>query len=275
MNGDGVLREAVADQGFLLLGMVHLGPLPGSPRWDGSLLGVVEAARRDARTLREAGFGGVLVENFGDLPFHPGPLPPETVAALAVCAAEVARELEGSGCLLGINALRNDAAAALGVAVAVGAGFVRVNVHTGAAWTDQGLIQGRAHETLRLRAALDARVDILADVLVKHASPAAPADPADAAREAVARGLADGLVVTGRATGSPVDPARLEAVASAVEVPVLAGSGVEPRSLAALRPLCSGAIVGTWIKENGHTSAPVDAVRARTLVAAASGGNGD
>ncbi len=268
MSPGTVLREHVRDRGFLLLGMVHLGPLPGSPRWSGSLAGVVEAARRDARILREAGFGGVIVENYGDVPFLPEGLPPETVAALTVCAAGVARELAGSGCLLGINALRNDAAAALGIAVAVGADLIRVNVHTGAMWTDQGLIRGRAHETLRRRAALGAGVAILADVLVKHGAPVSPMTAPAAAREAVDRGLADGLVVTGPSTGAPVDPEELGSVGDAVPVPVLAGSGVDPESLPRLRPLCSGAIVGTWVKENGDTEAPVDPERARALVAA-------
>ncbi len=269
MAADRGLAQRVSAGSFPLLGMVHLLPLPGSPRWGGSMREVVTAALRDARTLREAGFDGIVVENFGDVPFEPGALPPETVAALAVCADAVAGELAGAGMLLGVNALRNDAAAALGVAAAVGADLIRVNVHAGAMWTDQGLITGRAHETLRRRRLLGAEVAILADVLVKHAEPPAPVDAAAAARELVGRALADGLVVTGRATGSAVDPARLEAVVAAVPgTPVLAGSGVTPESLPTLVRCAGGAIVGTWLKVDGDVAAPVDPGRARTLVAA-------
>ena len=253
---------------FLLLGMVHLAPLPGSPRWNGSMAAVVEAARRDAGTLVGAGFDGVIVENFGDAPFLPGAVPPVTVAAIAVAAEAVRREI-GSGRLLGVNVLRCDALAAVGVAVAAGADLVRVNVHTGSMWTDQGLIEGRAWETVRERARLGAeRVAILADVLVKHAEPPVPVPAGRAAAEAVDRGLADAVVVTGPATGEPADGAVLAAVRAAVRAPVLVGSGVGADTLPALGAVADGAIVGTAVKEDGRVTAPVDAARARELVAA-------
>jgi hypothetical protein len=261
-----------AAEPFLLLGMVHLRPLPGSPRWGGSMDEVVEAAARDARALAGAGFDGVIVENYGDIPFEPGAVAPATVAALAACAREVRREI-GPDTLLGVNALRSDASAALAAAVAANADLIRVNVHTGAAWTDQGLIQGQAHRTLRERRQLGSDVAILADVLVKHAQPVAPADPAVVARETVERGSADGLVVTGPATGAAVDLERLRAVVEAVPgTPVLAGSGVTPESLPAILDVAAGAIVGTWLKDGGRTDAPVDADRAALLVASARDG---
>ena len=259
---------AMEDGRFLLLGMVHLQPLPGSPRWRGSMAEVVGAARRDAGALREAGFDGVIVENFGDLPFEPDHLPPATVAALAVCAHEVRQEL-GEDRLMGVNALRNDASAALAVAIAVGADLLRVNVHAGSMWTDQGLIQGRAHRTLRERRMLGAGVAVLADVLVKHAVSPTLVDLGVMARETVHRSLADGLVVTGPATGARVDPEELAQVAAAVpKHPVLAGSGVTPESVRYVAPLASGVIVGTWLKVDGKIDAPVDLERARRMVAA-------
>jgi len=252
---------------FLLLGMVHLPPLPGSPRWGGSMAAVVEAARRDAGRLVEAGFDGVIVENFGDAPFLPGSVPPWTVAAMSV-ATEAVRRVVGAEPLLGVNVLRNDARAALAVAVAAGADLVRVNVHTGAMWTDQGLIEGRAWETLRDRARLGATgVAILADVLVKHAEPPVPTPAGRAALETVERGLADAVVVTGPATGEPVEAGILTEVRAAVAVPVLVGSGVTPESLARFAGLADGAIVGTAVKEGGRVTAPVDPERARALVA--------
>jgi membrane complex biogenesis BtpA family protein len=260
---------AAVEQGqFLLIGMVHLRPLPGSPAWGGSMAEVVERARADARALNDAGFDGVMVENLGDLPFEPDHLPPAAVAAMAVCAHEVRQEL-GEAPLMGVNALRNDASAALAVAVATGADFIRVNVHTGSMWTDQGLVQGRACRTLRERRLLAADVAVLADVLVKHAAPTVFVDLGEVARDTVHRGLADGLVVTGSATGARVDPEELAQVSAAVpRHPVLAGSGVAPDSVRYLAPLASGAIVGTFIKVDGKVDAPVDLERARQIVAA-------
>jgi membrane complex biogenesis BtpA family protein len=132
-----------------LVGVVHLPPLPGSPRARAGLDGVLEFARRQAKGLLEAGFDGLVVENYGDAPFFAGSVPPETVAALAVIAREIVA-LAGKA-PVGVNVLRNDARAALGIAAVSGASFIRVNVHSGVAATDQGIVEGKAAETLRAR----------------------------------------------------------------------------------------------------------------------------
>src|SRR5262245_9694584 len=137
-----------------LIGVIHLPPLPGSPRWGGDIAAVVDSAARDARTLAEAGFDGILVENFGDAPLVPDCTGPVTVAVMTACA--LAARGAAPGASLGINVLRNDAEAAIAVALAAGAQFVRINVHIGARVTDQGVIQGMAHRTLRLQRAIGA-----------------------------------------------------------------------------------------------------------------------
>src|SRR5439155_4646724 len=129
-----------------IIGMVHLPPLPGSPRWDGSMARVVAAALADAGALVEGGVDAVLVENFNDMPFTPGRVEPATVAAMSVVAAEVRRALPRTP--LGVNVLKNDARAALAVAAAVGAEFIRVNVHPGAVLAPQGNVQSDAYGTL-------------------------------------------------------------------------------------------------------------------------------
>src|SRR5580693_9193026 len=137
-----------------LFGVIHLRPLPESPRYAGDLAAIVASAERDARALAAAGFDGIVVENFGDVPFVPGSVAPVTVAAMTACALAV--RAAAPGLPLCVNVLRNDAEAALAVAVAASADMIRVNVHTGARVTDQGLVEGRAHLTLRLRRALGA-----------------------------------------------------------------------------------------------------------------------
>ena len=245
--------------------MVHLLPLPGAPRWAGSMKAVLERATTDAGRLAEAGFDGLLVENFGDAPFHPGPVPPETTAALAVAVAEVGRAV---GLPVGVNALRNDARAALAIAAATGAAFLRVNVHTGAMLTDQGWIEGKAHETLRDRARLGLECAILADVLVKHATALAGVDIAAAARDTWGRGLADGLVVSGPETGSATPLERVRAVRDAVPAaPIWIGSGLDPANATALLAIADGAIVGSAVQFEGRAGAGVDPDRARRLVA--------
>jgi uncharacterized protein len=247
-----------------VVGMVHLLPLPGAPGWGGRLGEVVARAVTEARILSEEGMDGVMVENYGDIPFHPGAVPPETVAAMAVVVRAV---LEAVEVPVGVNVLRNDAHAALAVAAATGARFIRVNVHTGAMWSDQGLIQGRAHETLRLRRTLAPEVAILADVLVKHAVPPAGVEAGEAARDQWHRGLADGLVVTGPATGTPVGGSRLEAVREAApEAPLWIGSGVTPGTVGELLPRADGAIVGSVLHREGIAGAGIQRERVAALM---------
>ena len=230
---------------------------------------VIDAAVTDARALVEHGMDTVLVENYGDAPFTPGRVEPATVAALTVVAQEIRRALPAA--TLGINVLKNDARAALAVACAVGARFIRVNVHAGVVLADQGLVHSDAHGTLRDRRLLGAEVAVFADVGGKHAVPLAPIDLEQHARDLTRRGLADGLVVSGQATGAATPIDDVKRVRSAVpDVPLLVGSGVTPETASELLSIADGLIVGTSLKRDGDVRAPVDPDRVRRLVAAVS-----
>lgn len=252
----------------LLIGMVHLPPLPGSAAWTaGNLEPVIAHALADARMLVDAGFAALMVENFGDAPFAAEQVGPETVAAMAVVVREVRRT---TGAAVGVNCLRNDARSALGIAAATGAEFIRVNVHTGLAATDQGMITGRANETLRVRAGLCPQVRILADVHVKHAVPVNQPDIALAAEETAYRGRADGLIVSGATTGRAVDRDALARVKKAVpDKPLLVGSGATADSIRELLSVADGAIVGSSLKPGGDISAAIDAKLVKAFIHAA------
>jgi hypothetical protein len=253
-----------------LIGMVHLPPLPGSPRWSGAMATATATALADARALLDGGMDALLIENHGDAPFTPGRVAAATVAAMAIAVAEIRRAAPAVP--LGVNVLKNDARAALAIAAAAGAQFIRVNVHAGAVVADQGIVQTDAYRTLRDRRLLDADVRIFADVQGKHAVPVAPVELELEARDLVHRGLADALVVSGRATGEATAIADIKRVRSAVpEVPVLVGSGVTADTVAELLSLADGVIVGTSLKRDGDVRQPVDAARVRRLVAAARG----
>lgn len=252
-----------------LIGMIHLGPLPGAPAYTGDLAAVTAAAATDARVLEEAGFDAVMVENFGDRPFFADDVPKVTVAAMAVVAAAVG---DAVAIPVGINVLRNDALAAVAIAAAAGAALIRVNVLAGTMTTDQGVITGKAAEVARLRAALGWQGEVLADVFVKHASPPSGTSLADAARDTWERAGADALIVTGAATGWGASLQAVREVKAAVpEAPVLVGSGIDPGSIAGFLELADGVIVGTALKAGGITTNPVDPDRARALVTAARG----
>lgn len=257
-----------------VIGMVHLLPLPGSPRGSLPLRRVQAAAVRDAETLAAAGVDGLMIENFGDAPFTAGRVEAETVAAVAVIAAAVR---ERTRLPLGINVLRNDARSALGVAVAVGARWIRVNVLTGARVTDQGIIEGDAAGLLRARAALGpaaAGVRILADTAVKHSAPLGNRPLEDEVADTIHRAHADGVIVSGSGTGKPVDQDHLRRVrAAAGRTPVWIGSGATAANIASLLRWADGVIVGTSLKRRGRPQAPVNARLAREFVQAASRGD--
>lgn len=265
---DGILRPLTAPA---VVGMVHLPALPGSPGHRRPMARLIDHALTDARRLEEAGCDAVLMENFGDAPFRATKVDPHTVAAMTMVGLAIRREV---GLPLGVNVLRNDPRAALAVATAVGASFVRINVHCGVYATDQGVIEGRADDTLRYRRRLSPVADgagngvaLLADVMVKHARPMSTGNIAEAAEETAYRGRADGLIVSGTATGRPTRLEDLRAVRQAVpDRFLLAGSGVTADSVRGLLDVADGVIVGTSIKEGGVTTAPVSLDRARTLV---------
>jgi hypothetical protein len=259
--------DAPFDTDRALVGMVHLPPLPGAPRYGGDREAIRRRAVEDARALESGGIDAVLVENFGDAPFYPGRVPRNVVASMTRLAGEVARAVDLP---VGVNLLRNDGESAVAVAAATGASFVRVNVHAGARVTDQGVVEGRAHETLRLRDRLDADVGILADHAVKHSAPLGAGETAPA--DLLERGLADGVVVSGPATGEAVDRDSLRAVAETCagdDTPVVVGSGVAEDTVGEILDVADAAIVGTALKEGGETTNPVDSDRVRRLVDAA------
>ncbi len=247
------------------IGVIHLLPLPGAPAWKGGT-SIVEAALRDARAFVEGGIDTLIVENFGDTPFFADSVPAETVAAMSLAIDAVQREPGVAS--VGVNVLRNDARSALGIAAATGADFVRINVHTGSMFTDQGWIQGQAASSLRLRASLCPAVRLLCDVHVKHAVPVPGEGLEDAARDAHLRGRADALIVSGAATGSAPDVARVERVRGAVgpSATILIGSGVDASNARELLEHADGAIVGTAVKRGGDVAAPVDADRVGALL---------
>jgi len=248
-----------------VIGMVHLLPLPGSPRWSGAMEQVLERAIADALALESGRVDGVMVENFGDVPFCRGRVEARTVAAMTMAVGAVR---EAVGLPVGINVLRNDARSALAIASVTGASFIRVNVHTGAMVTDQGLIEGDAYETIRYRSELGVDVKVLADVLVKHAVPLSCPTIEQAARDTAYRGLADGLIVTGSGTGEPTEMEDVRRTREAVpEFPVLVGSGVSQESVGKLLSVADGVIVGTGLKEDGIVTNPVDQVRVAALMA--------
>jgi hypothetical protein len=208
----------------------------------------------------------VFVENFGDVPFTKTNVGPETVAAMSAAGRAVRAAIKLP---VGFNVLRNDARAALALCAACDGTFIRVNVHTGAMLTNQGLIEGNAHDTLRYRQQLCPQAQIFADVHVKHAVPLGDCTIEVSARDTLERGLADALIISGVGTGMAADLADVERVRRACpSAKIFLGSGVTLANVRDFQPLVDGFIVGTSPKRGGKVSNPVDPKRVRALASA-------
>jgi membrane complex biogenesis BtpA family protein len=249
-----------------VIGVVHLLPLPTSPRWGGSLKAVIDRAEQEATALASGGVDGIIVENFFDAPFAKDCVDPAVVSAMSLV---VQRLMHMVTLPIGINVLRNDARSALAIATCVNAQFIRVNVLTGVMATDQGLIEGQAHQLLRYRRELGSEVKILADVLVKHARPLGSPNLTTAVQETIERGLADGVILSGWATGSPPSLEDLElASAAANGTPVFIGSGATWENIPRLIQASNGVIVSSSLKRRGKIEQPIDPIRVSQFVEA-------
>ncbi len=250
-----------------IIGVVHLLPLPTSARWGGSLNAVIDRAEQEAVALVSGGVDGIIVENFFDAPFPKSQVDPAVVSAMT---AVVLRLKELVSMPIGINVLRNDSLSGMAIASCTGAAFIRVNVLSGVMATDQGVIEGCAHELLRYRRELGSDVKIMADVLVKHAQPLGTTDLATAVRETIDRGLADAVIISGTATGTPPTLLDLQlARAAAGRIPVLIGSGADCDNIASLLQSSDGAIVSSSLKRHGKIENSIDPIRVSQFVESA------
>lgn len=245
-----------------LIACIHLLPLPGSPLYDGNMINVYDKALEEVEIFKQYRIDGLIIENFRDKPFYPHKLPPETIAALAGIGREIVKNVSMP---VGINALRNDAGAALAIATAIEAQFIRVNVHMNAIVSEQGIIEGNSHETLRLRANLRSNVLIFADVGVKHAAPLASRGLVIETKDLSDRGLADGLIVSGELTGAETNPENLKIVKQNTSLPVFIGSGITPENIEKVYQTADGFIVGSYFKTNGLGNNFIDPKRVELL----------
>jgi membrane complex biogenesis BtpA family protein len=254
-----------------LIGMVHLLPLPGSPGYSRGgvpeVRRMVDAAARDAEALLAGGCDAILVENMHDLPYLRGAVYAETVAAMTLGVAAVAR----FGVPFGVQVLAAANREALGVAIATGASFIRAEAFAYAHVADEGWLDASAAEVLRARSnllAVPSDIRVFADIKKKHAAHAVTADLSllDVAKGSAFAG-ADAVIVTGSATGAPADLDDVRAARGA-GLPVLVGSGLDEHNIRAFADAAEGLIVGSSLKVDGDWRKPVDAARVERLARA-------
>ena len=255
------------------IAVIHLDALPGAPKasgfppWD-RLRQVGNRAVDEARRLEKLGFDGLILENFGDVPFFKERVGPETIAAMSVLATAVR---ESTKVKVGINILRNDAFSALAVASVTGCDFIRANVLSGLAAGDQGLLEGKAAELMREKERLGSDVLVLADAHVKHAQTLSQPSLEMAVEELIQRAGCDGVVISGEGSGRPplLESLRLaQSRAKTLNVPVYVGSGADSNNLPELKQVTPYFIVSSALRKGGQAGAPLDIRRATQWISA-------
>ena len=246
-----------------LIGCIHLLPLPGSPGYSGKMKNVLNQALIEAEIFKAHKVDGLIIENFRDMPFYPDHVPAETIASMTIVTHEIKKVFKGP---IGLNVLRNDAKAALAIAAACEVQFIRVNVHIGAAVTDQGILEGKAYDTIRLRKSLNSDILIFADVAVKHASSLGNRSIEDETKDLTERGLADALIVSGSHTGGEANMKEINKIKQNTDLPVIIGSGITADNLSHYFPLVDGFIVGSYFKTDEKANNQVEESRVRTFM---------
>ena len=261
--------EAIFGRRRVVIGVIHLRALPGAPDYDGeSMDSLTQHALSEADRYRAGGLDGLIVENHGDIPFaKPDDLGPETAACMAVITQAVRA---ATGLPTGVNVLANGAVAALAVAKAAGAAFIRVNQWANAYVANEGFVEGRAGAAARYRAWLHARaVKVFADVHVKHGAHAITADrPIGELARDVEFFDADVAIATGQRTGDSATLDELRAIAAGTSLPVAVGSGVNPDNVGDILSVADAVIVASYLKRDGVWWNEVDPERVAAFMQA-------
>ncbi|MBK8267167.1 MAG: BtpA/SgcQ family protein [Planctomycetes bacterium] len=249
-----------------LIAMIHVGALPGTPRSQLTITQLIKSAVAEAALLAKHGADAIILENMHDLPYLNRNVGPEITAAMTAIASAVR---SATIMPLGLQILAGANREALAVAHAASLQFIRCEGFVFAHVADEGLMpMADAGPLLRYRRMIGAEnIAILADIKKKHAAHAITADIdlAETAQAAIFSG-ADGVIVTGTATGHPANPADVEAVAQAIDHPVLVGSGCTPENAKLFAPHADALIVGSYLKKDGAWENPPDPKRIKAMV---------
>lgn len=249
-----------------VVGVIHVGALPGTPANAASVSEIVEQAVREARVYNSGRVDGLIIENMHDVPYMRGRVGAEIVAAMAVIGRAVKEE-----CALpvGVQILAGANIEAMAVAHAAGLDFIRAEAYAFAHIADEGWLEASAAELLRYRKSIGAdSVEVWADIKKKHSSHAVTTDISlGATAEAVEFMRASAVVVTGNVTGEPPRLADVEEAKAHSHLPVILGSGVDDRNIADFYEAADGFIIGSYFKREGHWANTVDAERVERLMA--------
>lgn len=235
-----------------VIGMLHLKPLPGSPRYQGENLNdIYDFTMKDLEALERGGVDGVIIENAWDIPFSkPENIGYETVSSMTAIAEKINNE---TNLPIGINVLANGAIQALAICKAVDLPFMRVNQWVNAYIANEGFVEGASAEAKRYQSKIKGEnIKIFTDVHVKHGSHSIVSDRSleDQTHDNIFFD-SDGLITTGTRTGNAIDLQELKSIKESSDLPVIVGSGMNIGNAKDVLSIADGCIIGSSIKVDG------------------------
>jgi len=244
-----------------IIGMVHIGALPGTPLFDPSL-DLVAAASADLVALQNAGFDAVMFGNENDRPYEFN----VDTASTATMAAIIGQLKKDITVPFGVNVLW-DPMSSVALAAATGASFVR-EIFTGSYASDMGTWNPDAAKAMRYRNKLG-RTDMamLYNISAEFAHSLDQRSLPDRARSAVFSSIPDAVLVSGQITGEAAALSDLQAVKAVLpDTPVMANTGVKHNTVAEVLSVADGCIVGSSLKVDGDTWNAIDPERANEFI---------
>ncbi len=247
----------------ILVGMVHVQSLPGTPGSRLSSQEIIDRAAEEAMIFKKLGFNTVMIENMHDIPYIKT-VGPEITSLMTL----VGKEIKKLGLYCGIQILAGANKEAMAAAKASDLDFIRAEGFVFAHVADEGYIESCAGELTRYRKMINAEdVMIFTDIKKKHSSHSITADVSiEETAHAAEFFLSDGVIVTGVSTGTEASLDEVKGVKKAVKIPVLIGSGITDKNLKNYFPYADIFIVGSFIKKGGYWKNELDETNIKLLM---------
>jgi len=249
----------------LVIGMIHVDALPGTPRYGGNVNQIIRNAIEEALIYKNAGIKGIMIENMHDVPYLNNSAGPEITSTMAIIAYEIKRQ---TNLFVGIQILAAANQEAIAIAHSANLDFIRAEGFVFAHVADEGIIESNAGSLLRYKKQIGAdHVMVFTDIKKKHSSHSLTSDVSivDTAKAAEFF-LSDGIVITGSATGEEVDISELNDLKQNSNLPIVIGSGITSDNICKYYNLADLFIVGSYFKKNGNWKNKVDKERVEKLL---------
>lgn len=243
----------------VIIGMIHVGALPGTPAYATNDEQIIEQALAEAAIYQAAGVDALAIENMHDVPYLKRVVGPEITTMMTLVGYEVKRQTQLP---CGIQILAGANEAALAAAKTARLDFIRAEGFVYGHLADEGYLESDAGSLLRYRKKIDAtHIAIFTDIKKKHSAHTLTMDVDLLETAQTAKYFrSDGVIITGSSTGKVTSLEEL-AILEALDLPVIVGSGVNLDNVADYLALSDALIVGSWFKKEGHWMNALDADR--------------